>query len=198
VQAGEGAESRAELTAALQSYDRGMKLARDRSEYGSGLLADVLVYLQQHDRAIDILTDRAARTRTSYIDQYKLARFEQSAGRSKEEWQNALVQAREFLAEQLKSHPEDAVALSYLALVQTRLGLFKDAVSANKQALAIAPRNVDVLYNTARMYTLQREKSKALEALEKAVDRRYSLSQMLDMDFFNLRSEEGFLSVVSE
>jgi tetratricopeptide (TPR) repeat protein len=196
VAANEGKESRSELNTALQAYERGARLMRDRSEYNTGLYADVLVFTQHHDRAIDIMTDRVARMRDSYADYYKLARIQQSAGSPKQDWEATLKHSKDIIDAWLASNPEDALALSYLALAETRLGAFKEAVAANKQAQALAPKHIDVLYNTARMYTLQRDKTKALETLKRAVDRRYSLTQILDMDFFNLRSEEGFLQVV--
>ena len=194
--AGQGGESRERMATALQAYQRGIQLSRDPSEYGSGLPAELLVYIQQHDRAVDILTDRLARVRDSYGDLYRLARIEQSAGLAKTEWQTTLLRAKTTLREYLSEVPEDALALSYLALVHTRLGEFKEALAAIKEAQTLAPRNLDVLYNTARMYTLQRNKAKALETLAMAVQRRFSLPQLLDMDFYNLRSEESFLDTV--
>ena len=184
------------LRAALRSYEQGLRLARDRSEYGSGLYADVLVYLQQADRAVEILNDRLARARQSHVEYYKLGRIEQSAGKPKQEWQSVFLRAKDLLATRLAAQPDDAVALSYLALVHTRLGEFKEAIAASSRAQQLAPDHIEVLYNIARMYALQREKNQALEYLGKAVNRRYSLASILDMDFFNLHSEPEFVSTV--
>jgi hypothetical protein len=47
------------------------------------------------------------------------------------------------------------------------------------------------------MFALQREKTQALEALEKAVRARYSLPDLLDMDLYNLRSDEALLPIIT-
>jgi tetratricopeptide (TPR) repeat protein len=182
---------------AYRNYDLGLRLATDKSEYASGGLADVLVSLQQHDRAIEILTDRVARARTSYSDYYKLGRVEQLAGRPKTEWFMALQKAKTLIEERVKEDPRDADAASWKALVHTLLGEFKDAAMAVKQAQEVDPNDVDVLYNTARMYARQGEKSQANEFLKRAVERQYSLPRILDLDFNSLRSDGEFLRIVA-
>jgi len=188
---------RADYQAALKSYEQGLRYARDRSEYASGFYADVLVYVQRPDRAIDVLNDRIARARQSPVDFYKLGRIEQSAGKPKQGWQDVLQKAKLLLLERLSAEPRDAAAYSFIALVHTRLGEFKDALAASNRAQQLAPNDIEVLYSTARMYALQRDKKMAIEYLTKAVDRRYSLASVLDMDFFNLQSEPEFIAAIS-
>jgi tetratricopeptide (TPR) repeat protein len=182
---------------ALRSYEQGLRLSPDKSDYGSGAYNDLLFYTQQSDRAIAILMDRVARLRDSYADFYKLARLQQSAGKPIAEWQATLQHARTILDERVKADPQDDVAYSWMALVLTRLGAFKDALAASKQAQQIDPNDVDVLYNAARMYALHRDKAQAYEQLARAISRRYSLARILDMDFYNLRSEEEFIKTVT-
>ncbi len=182
---------------ALKSYEQGLRLSADKSDYGSGAYNDLLFYTQQSDRAIAILMDRVARLRDSYADFYKLARLQQSAGRPIAEWQATLQRARTILDERVKTDPQDYVAYSWLALVLTRLGAFKDALAATKQAHQIDSNDVDVLYNTARMYALHRDKAQAYDLLARAINRRYALARILDMDFYNLRSEEEFIKTVT-
>jgi Flp pilus assembly protein TadD len=141
--------------------------------------------------------NRVAQVRTGYIEYYKLARAQQAAGLPKTQWEEALVRARNLITRQLQASPNDARALSYLALVQTRLGQFKEASAASARAVELASDNVEIRYNTARMYSLQRNSAKALEHLQSAVRNRHSLPQILDMDFYLLRSNPGFLSAVS-
>jgi len=96
----------------------------------------------------------------------------------------------------IAANPEDAHAHAYLALTETRLGSFKSALEANARARQLAPNDPDVLYCTARMYALQTDKAEALENLRRAIDYRYRLSSLLDMDFYNLRSEPEFQQTV--
>lgn len=188
-QAGAGTE----FSAARENFDAGMRLARDRSLYAVTYGTDVAVYLQQHDRAAELLTDRVARVRDSAIDFYRLGRVLQSGGKPVQQWQEMLRRAGALLQSQA-----DPLAQATLALVHTRLGEFKEAAETSARALAAAPEDVDVLYATARMYALQRgSESQALATLAKAVDKRYSLVDILDMDFFNLRSDPGFLPAIT-
>jgi tetratricopeptide (TPR) repeat protein len=193
----ESPDSRSALSAAAHSYDRAAPLARNRSAFSSGLHAEALVYTQKPNRAVTILMNRVAEVRTSYVDYYRLARIQQAAGLAKTQWEEALVRARNLINRQLQASRSDARALSYLALVQTRLGQFKEAAAASKRATELAPNHVEVLYNTARMYALQRNTPKALEHLRLAVRSRHSLNRILDMDFHLLRSNPDFLAIVS-
>jgi tetratricopeptide (TPR) repeat protein len=190
-------ENRDELKAALAAYDQGVSLARDRSDYTSGLYTDVLVHLQLASEAMNIMLDRVARERESYLDFYKLGRVEQTIGKPIPEWQGTLVRARSLLNDHLVQHPDDAVASAYLALVNTRLGSFKEAHSAILQAQQIAPNDLDVLYLTSRMFALQKDKRQALAYLQKALTRRFSLSAVLDMDFYNLYSDPEFIATIT-
>jgi len=192
-----GAESRASLDAALAAYDRGLRLAADRSAYGAGVYSDLLVSIQRPERAEQLLLDRSARVANDYVEYYKLARVKQAAGRPKETWTRDLLTAQMLLQARLRQAPGDAVAHGYLALTHTRLGQFKEAAAANLRARELSPAGTDIQYLSARMFALQRAKAQALDALGKAVRARYSLPDLLDMDLYNLRSDEGLLPVIT-
>ena len=183
--------------AALLSYEQGMKLAPDRSEYGSRHIADMLVIMQQPERALSLMVDRLARARQSYLDLYILGRVEQSAGKPKAEWQDAFLRAQDLLKASIALHPDDAQAHSLLALVRTRLGEFREAVASNQRALRLAPVDPTILYNTARMYAMQNEKQQGKEFLAKAIERSYSLSDILDRDLSSLQAEPDFVKIVT-
>ncbi len=189
-------EQRQEFEAALQNFEDGGKLSVDRSAYASVYASDILVYLQRSDNAVQILTDRVANARDSFEDYYRLGRVLQSAGRPVQEWQDAFRRAGELLRMRLRQNADDGFALSYLALVNTRLGEFKDAAQASSRAVSASAVDVRALYNVARMYSLQRDKVKALEILNKALDKHYSVQDILDMDFFNIRLDPDFVAAV--
>jgi tetratricopeptide (TPR) repeat protein len=182
-----------EFRAAAENFEAGLRLARDRSLYAATYNADVHVYRQQHDRAVELLSDRVARVRESALDFYRLARVLQSGGRPVQQWQENLKRARELLRTQT-----DPFSLALLALVHTRLGEFKEAAETSARALAAAPEDYNILYATARMYALQRgSEAQALSTLKKAVDKRYRLVDILDMDFFNLHRDPGFIAAIT-
>lgn len=187
---------RGETQDAFQSFEQGLRYAPDKSKYMSEQYSDLLDYLHQPDRAVQILGDRVVQTQ-NYVDYYRLGRMYQSAGRPKQQWEAALQRAKTLLEEAIAANQLDAFAYSYLALVETRLGSFKNALEASERARQLAPSDPAVLYNTARMFALQTVKAQALEYLGKAVERRFELSSILDMDFYNLRMEPEFQQIVT-
>jgi tetratricopeptide (TPR) repeat protein len=192
----EGKSSADEYREALQTFEQGIRYASDRSRYMSGEYADLLHYTHQPERAAKILEDRAAQTQ-HYTDYYRIGRLYQTIGRTKQTWEEKLESAKTQAEMTIAANPLDARAYSSLALIETRLGSFKNAGEASQRARQLAPHDIDVLYNTARMYALQTNKAQSIEYLVKAVDRRYRLSSILDMDFYNLRSEPEFQTAVT-
>lgn len=179
------------------TYEAASRLADDPSEYKSGYYLDVLVYVNKPELALEILRERIERMPESSVDYYKLGRVYQSAGGSKQQWEIALQRARELIDARLESSPLDARALSLLSLVRARLGRYNEALAAKARALEIAPNDPVVLLNIARMHTIHRDKPEALEYVKKALAERYQFSPLLDMDFFNLRSDPDFLAAIS-
>ena len=182
---------------AEQSYMRAMQVAREHADRAADLHIDVLVYLQRADDALLAATDMAARRRDDPLSHYRLGRVSQIAGQPIQDWQNVLKQTLELINQRLRTSPDDPEMLMLKALTHTRLGQFKDALEADGRALRAAPENLDVLYGTARMYALQRDQKQAAAFLGQAVDRRYDLARVVDMDFFNLRADQDFLRAVT-
>jgi tetratricopeptide (TPR) repeat protein len=188
-----GFDAGEEFSMAATEFAAGAKLAPDRSLYAAAYSADAFVYRQEHDRAVELLTDRVARVRESAIDYYRLGRVLQSGGRSVHDWQAAFRRAGELLRDRT-----DPSSLALLALVHTRLGEFNEAAAVSARALTAAPEDAGILYATARMHALQRgNTSQALALLARAVDKRYRLVDILDMDFFNLRTDPQFLVAIT-
>ncbi len=181
---------------ALATFQAGEQYAKDRSDYASRYIAVLQWYLQSPDDAVAILSDHLARSRQSYESLYMLGRVQQAAGHPKQEWQDVLSRSKAALQAELRTKPGDPVLLSWLGLVETRLGEFKEALAASQRALATAPQNANVLYNTARLYALQRNFNQAVDYLRKAVDRKYDLITVLDMDFFNLHGDQAYLKAI--
>lgn len=179
------------------TYEAASRLADDPSEYKSGYYLDVLVYVNKPELALEILRDRIDRMPESSVDYYKLGRVYQTVGGSKQQWESALLRAKELIDARLKNSPRDARALSLLSLVRARLGSYKEALAAKTRALEIAPHDPTVLLNIARMHTIQPNKPEALEYLKKALAEQYRFAPLLNMDFFNLRSDADFLAAIA-
>jgi len=182
---------------AEQSYSRAKQVARGRAERAADLHTDCLVYLQRAGEALLAATDIAARRREDPVSHYRLGRVAQIAGQPIQEWQNLFRQTLELIEQQLRTSPDDPAMLTLQALTYTRLGQFKNALEADARALRAAPNDLDVLYGTARMYALQRDQKQAAAFLSLAVDQRYDLGRVVDMDFFNVRADQDFLRAIS-
>jgi len=194
---GSNAEYREAMRRAVLEYQAASRMVDDRSAYSAGLYAEALSYGKQSDEALTLLADRIARVRDSYVDLYRQARLQQAAGRPKAGWETVLRRSGALINQALRSDPNDALAASYLALVFTRLGQFKEAEAAARMALQRGRQQPAVIYNVARMYALQQNADRALLALREAMSLRFSIAQILDMDFYVLRSNPGFLAAIA-
>jgi tetratricopeptide (TPR) repeat protein len=188
---------RGDFQDAAVQYDKAKRVGPSGSEAAEDLYADVLVYLQRADEALRVVADRAARERKNPVASYRLGRVLQAAGRPRQEWLNVFDKTRMLIGESLRSRPDSAAALSLLALVYTRSGEFKEAIAASNRALALAPDDANVFYSAACLYALQRDRKLAIVNLTQAIERRYDLLRIVDMDLFNLRMDEEFLRAVT-
>ena len=194
---GSNAEYRAAMQQAVIQYAEASRLVEDRSAYSAGLYAEALSYGKQPEEALTLLADWIARVRDSYVDLYRQARLQQAAGRPKTEWEAVLRRSGALIDQALRSDPNDALAASYRALAYTRLGQFREAEAASRVALQRGRQQPSVVYNVARMYTLQQNPDRALLAIREAMNLRFSIADILDMDFYVLRSQPGFLPAIA-
>jgi tetratricopeptide (TPR) repeat protein len=188
---------RGDFQDAAVRYDKARRIASDGSQIAEDLYADVLVYLQRADEALRAVADRAARERKDPMASYRLGRVLQAAGRPRQEWMNVFDRTQTLIGEGLRANPDSAAALSLRALVHTRSGEFKEAIAASNRALALAPNDANVYYRAACLYALQRDRKLAIVNLTQAIERRYDLIRIVDMDLFNLRTDEEFLRAVT-
>jgi len=188
---------RGEFRSALETYRRAIPLAPDAAEFASTFLPDLLVYTNRVDSAIGILDERVARTRQRYEDYYMLGRAYQIAGKPIQVWQRIFQRALELIDDAVSERPGDPRPLTYQALVCTRLGEFKRADSTVARINRLGVHDAEVMYGLARVYAVRRDKEQALSYLSKALQNRYRLEYVLDMDFYNLRADPEFLQTVT-
>ena len=74
---------------------------------------------------------------------------------------------------ELEVNPRDTRALGYLALYEAKSGAVEKARQSIGQALAIAPKDVDLLSNAVEVYAVAGERQKALDCLKGAVQGGY-------------------------
>jgi non-specific serine/threonine protein kinase len=101
----------------------------------------------------------------------------------------------------LEDDPENPYVHPTLGLAYTSLGEEEKGRQHGEYAVSLDPENGAILYDLARIYALQNEPDKAIQTLEKALDKCLSPSQMeakLDPHFESLRKQPSFIEVVGK
>jgi class 3 adenylate cyclase/Flp pilus assembly protein TadD len=94
--------------------------------------------------------------------------------------------------------PNDAIAHTYAGLIYSRLGKFPEGEAAMKKAIRLDSTSVEVLFRNADLYSIQRNKEKAIAALEKAVRRQYDFAEIMNPDLSFIALEPEFLSAITQ
>jgi tetratricopeptide (TPR) repeat protein len=103
------------------------------------------------------------------------------------------------VAEQaIDDDPNDAIAHSYTGLIYSRLGKFPEGESAMNKAMRLDSSSAEVLFRNADLYSIQRDKQKAIAALQKAVHRQYDFAEILNPDLSYIALDPEFLSAVTQ
>jgi len=101
----------------------------------------------------------------------------------------------------LEDDPENPYVHSSLGLAYTALGEHPKGAQQGEYAVSLDPENGAILYDLARIYALQNNPDKSIQALEKALDRCLCPSQIeakLDPHFERLQKHRSFVKVVGK
>ena len=99
----------------------------------------------------------------------------------------------------LEVNPRDTDALGLLALYEAKSGNLEKARLSIGQALAIAPKDVDVLSAAAEVYTLAGEQQKALDCLKNALEGGYSRFELeANPELAGLRKDPRYREIMAE
>ncbi len=158
-----------------------------------------LVANDQREQALDVVKQRLLTESDTIAALYNLGRMYQLAGKPKSLWDEAFGRARRLVQQHLKARPQDPRLYSYLSLIETRMGNFKEGMVASSRAVALAPESYETLYYAARAAVLQSGPApEAYALLAKAMYRRFSLQQILDLDLLTLRSDQNFVRKITQ
>jgi tetratricopeptide (TPR) repeat protein/predicted Ser/Thr protein kinase len=104
------------------------------------------------------------------------------------------------LAEQaLEVNPRDTDALSILANCEAKSGVLEKARLLIGQALAIAPKDVNVLNEAVEVYALAGEQPKALDCLKGAVEGGYPRFELeVNPELASLRNDPRYREIMAE
>jgi class 3 adenylate cyclase/TolB-like protein/Flp pilus assembly protein TadD len=94
--------------------------------------------------------------------------------------------------------PKDAIAHTYAGLIYSRLGKFPEGEAAMNKAMQLDSSSVEVVFRNADLYSIQRNKKKAIAALEKAVRRHYDFAEIMNPDLSFIALEPEFISAITQ
>ena len=94
--------------------------------------------------------------------------------------------------------PNDAIAHTYAGLIYSRLGKFPEGEAAMNKALQLDSSSVEVVFRNADLYSIQRDKQKAIVAFQKAMQRQYDFAEILNPDLSFIALDPEFLSIITQ
>jgi tetratricopeptide (TPR) repeat protein len=112
-----------------------------------------------------------------------------------QEW---LTKGLAITAQVIDDDPNDAIAHTYAGLIYSRLGKFPEGEAAMNKAMRLDSSSVEVVFRNADLYSIQRNKQKAIAALQKAVQRQYDFAEILNPDLSFIALDPEFLSAVTQ
>ncbi len=185
---------------AYNIYQKAYPLISDTSSFilktvSNAILFDSDLKTNLTQNLIGMLENSINVNSNSYIDMYNLARTYQAIGKNSEA-APVLEKALRVLETKIAKDPQNSDLSIYSALVNTRMGRFPIAIEYAKKSLSQNPQSVGVKYKVARMYAIQKADSTAIDFLKKSVSIHFDLSEILDIDFFNLRTKSEFMNTL--
>lgn len=185
---------------AFKIYQKAYPLISDTSSFilksvSNAILFDPDLKTIYAQNLIEMLEKGININSNDYIGMYNLARIFQAIGKNSEA-APILEKALKVIETKIAKDPQNSDLSIYLALVNTRIGRFPIAIEYAKKSLSQNPQSVEVKYKVARMYAIQKADSTAIDFLKKSVNIHFNLSEILDIDFFNLRTKPIFLNTI--
>lgn len=209
---GEAHQLTGRYPAGMVYHELGTRYTLDSLSYLAGpvsdaILADPELRLAQSQRVLTACAKRMMVNQDDYHTLYSYSRLKQVMGHLDSDTQ--LKKLRNLLTELIRKSPNDAMPVAYLALAETRLGRFPEAVSIAERAMSIEPKNARVKYKVAQMYALQmysqkekrydeKKKNESARYLREAISLNYKFDELVNADFFNMFEKQDFKSALQE
>ena len=161
----------------------------------NAILFDSDLKVKYSQQLIDLSENRVRSNPQDYISMYKLARTYQSIGKNSEAMP-ILEKASKVIEAEAVRNPNNPKLSIYLALINTRMGKYSEAIKSANRSLLQDSEDVEINYQVARMYAIQNKDSLSISYLKKSVNMQFNINEILDIDFFNLKTKPEFLSTI--
>jgi serine/threonine-protein kinase len=153
---------------------------------------------KQFPQAVEMFEKAAALNPNETTPAVNLADAYRSAGQ-KDKAHDAYERAISLGYKELQTNPQDADAMSEIALSYANLGDSQQAETFISRARAIDKDNVEYIYNQAEVYALLGKTAEALKALQDSLEKHYSAQFVeQDEDLAGLRANPEFAALIKK
>ncbi len=150
----------------------------------------------QHEKAAQYCKSVIEKSPKDYRFYYWIGRAYQLAVRV-DPAQRWLEDGFALTQQRLDANHSDVGAYVYAALCQSRLGKFAEGEKFLAGALQIDSTSAEILFRCADLYSIQRNKQKALSALRKGLQKTYRFYELIDPDLLLIAGEPEFQTAIS-
>ncbi|MBN1396610.1 MAG: hypothetical protein JXA06_01130 [Bacteroidetes bacterium] len=182
---------------AENSYQQAQQPGEDNSILMAYYVQNVWIGQGNYDKVIRYCEQMIRTSPENYRYYYWIGRAYQLSLQISiaEEWlRKGLAKAEQSIDED----PKDAIAHTYAGLIYSRLGKFPEGEAAMNKAMRLDSASVEVVFRNADLYSIQRNKEKALSALENALRRQYDFAEILNPDLSFVAPESEFISAITQ
>jgi TolB-like protein/Tfp pilus assembly protein PilF len=185
-----------DFSEAAKAWEKSLAIKPTRSAYSN--TGSMYFYLGQYEKAADRYAQAVNLSPNDYVLWGNLADAYYFSADMQQVADVAYRRAIEFAEGRLSVNSSDIDALSGAAYFYSRIGEKEKSVTRNDEALAAAPDNMYVHYNSALIHAHFGNQQDAIAALEKAVSLEYQRDLLLtDPGFNSLQENPGFQRLVS-
>ena len=161
-----------QLDQAATSWRHTLAIRADATAYSN--LGVVGFYTGHYQESVQMFEKAVKLEPQSYLYRGNLADAYRWTAGQKDRAKPNYLQAIEMVKRDLEVNPRDTDALSYLALFEAKSGDVEKARQPIGQALALAPKDVNVQSMAAEVYAVVGDQQKSLDCLETAVRGGYT------------------------
>jgi class 3 adenylate cyclase/Tfp pilus assembly protein PilF/TolB-like protein len=181
---------------AANFYQKAQALEPGDSLLAVRYLANAWIGAGQQEKAIQYLKSALEKSPKDYRYFYWIGRAYQLAVNVDlaQQW---LEEGFALAQQSIDANRNDVSAYAYAGLFESRLGKFAEGEKYLNSALLLDSTSADIFFRCADLYSVQRNKQKALSALRKGLQKMYKFYEIIDPDLFPIAGEPEFQATIS-
>lgn len=184
-----------DVDGAIGHYAHALRLEPSAAVYGN--LGYTYFATRQYDKALENYREALKLDPADPVSHRNLADVLWQMGRTADA-RKSYTDAIALAEKELASNPRDAARVGLVALCEARLGRIDLALRHANEALALAPDDVDAIYNSAAVNAQAGRADKALEQLKRALEGRYPRQLVREDDYFDpIRNDTRFTRLLA-